>query len=130
MATDARNLDPPSPHRLGESGRVALERGDESRRKCDCESRAPGKRSARDEAVVVEQERVGGEREPTAASRSAETAASEISSQVTSSWPSTGTIGPSQITSIPVDCRKGQTRNTPSAAVPVPKRYGLTRVCA
>ena len=61
----ARALEPePTPaHRLDQPGSVALEGRDEPRRQRDRERRAAGESGRRHEPVVVEQERVGGERE-------------------------------------------------------------------
>ena len=62
----ARPLQPHAspPHRLGEPGGIALERRHEPRRQRHRERRPPRTSGRRDEPVVVEQERVGGEREP------------------------------------------------------------------
>ena len=64
MPADARDLDSPPPHRFGEPRRVALESRDEARGERDGERGVARERGAGDEAVVVEEERVGGEREP------------------------------------------------------------------
>jgi hypothetical protein len=48
-------------------------------------------------------------------------AALDSSSLVTSSWPSTGTIGPVQIACEPIVAMKGVTINTASAEIAVPR---------
>jgi hypothetical protein len=58
------DLDTPPPHRLRQAGRVALQGRHEPGREGDGQGRATGERRGRDEAVVVEQERVRGEGEP------------------------------------------------------------------
>ena len=62
----ARSLerDAAAADRLGEAGGVALERGHEPRGKRDRERGAAGAAGRRYQPVVVEQERVGREREP------------------------------------------------------------------
>ena len=64
VAARALEPDAAAPDRLGETRRVALERGHEPCGERDRERGAPGAAGGRDEPVVVEQERVGGEGEP------------------------------------------------------------------
>ena len=54
-------------------------------------------------------------------SRSAWSAAVSISSTVTSSGPSTGRVGPLQMTFVPHTARKGESRKTPTPEMSAPR---------
>ena len=60
----AVQLDTAAAHRLGRPGRVALEPRHEARRERDGERRAAREAGRRDEPVVIDEQRVGAEREP------------------------------------------------------------------
>ena len=71
---------------------------------------------------MVQQERIGGERESDRDQTQGVEAALVSSSCVMSSWPSTGTIGPVQIGCDPIVSMNGVNTNSAPAETSVPSR--------